>query len=393
MNFRFVGYFGAALAAFALGRAAESPPTASADSSDLTALAAETAPSWDLSTTLRASSGWRENVAASPFTPVDRAFWRTEAESFLFRPLGPHWRAIGFLNADVLRYFSPPTGVSGEQQFVAHLEGRWLPNEFFRLSLKTVGFRQDAIVDPSSTEGGQLAPIWVRLDGGYATLTPRVTLPWHVTIEPALQIKRIDYRRNYNGDYNESRPGVRLEWKRTDAFALIASWRQAVRHYASLTQTHLSNRPIKGNPLLSLHQREGELRATSTFEAGGTWTLSALTSRMENRDRAMGFLDYNQKRAGLEVGWSRKTWRINLAGEARRQDYLQQQVGVGAVQTPRITDAFEATGRIEWDVAAKWTLFAENRWERSRSNIKDFDDTELFSYRTNTASLGVQRSF
>ena len=373
-------------------------PTADASVTKTTDVAATAAPAkshWDITATLRGSTGWRENVTVSAFHPINRGFWRGEAELLALRPLGSHAEFLTFLNADWLRYFSPPPNVPGEQQQIGYVEGRWHPTDALRSSLKGVGFAETTFIDPSQTEGAQQAPVRVRARGGYATFTQRFNLPWGFALEPSLQEKRIRYV-GYNGHYTESRPGLRLEWKRSDLLVLSATAYEHVRHYAELAAAAFP-KPNRYNPLLSLHQREGELRVSSTFKVHGEWTLAAAIGRFENRDRAEGYYDYNQNRGTLSVDWQLSGWRVALSGEAKRLDYLTQKVGFGpdALRPARVADAYDTTARLERDLTSRWTIFVEDRWERNRSNAADDirPDVRPFNYRTNTASIGVQRTF
>jgi hypothetical protein len=351
---------------------------------------------WDISSSIRGSLGWRENVTVSSVAPINRSFWRAEAETFVLRPVGDRWQFVGFVSGDVLRYFDAPQfgtadnriRVSGEEQWVADFMARWQPFNALRTTLKGVGLLQETFIDPSQSEGEPLPATLVRFGGAYVSLAPRVTLPWGFSVEPSLQEKKIDYRRGYDGDFTESRPGALVEWKRSDLLVLTASWYDHLRHYAHLTPA--SGGHVIRNRLLTLRQREAELKATSTFTAGGKWTIGLAGGELRNRDRANGFLDYNQKRAQLDVGWEHSGWRLTASGEAKHLEYINQKVGFD-VLTPRIADVYDVTGRIERDLTGKWMLFAEHRWERSRSNIND--PAFSFSYRTTTSLVGVQRSF
>lgn len=353
---------------------------------------------WDITSTLRASVGWRENVTVSTVQSINRGFWRAEAESFVVRPVGEHWQFISFLNADYLRYFNAPefvsgtqrVRVSGEEQWAADLQARWQPSARFRTTLKGVGFIEDTFIDPSESEGEPLPATAVRFWGAYVALVQRVSLPAGFALEPSLQEKRIDFLRGYIGDYNESRPGVRLEWKHNEHLVLSAAWYDHVRHYSHLNPAS-PGRPIRDR-LLGLRQHEGELKASSSFDARGKWTIAATVGALQNRDRTNGFLDYDQRRAELDLGWERGKWRVNVSGEIKRQKYLTQKVGFGIEQSARIADIYDTTARIERDLVGKWTVFAENRWERNRSNITE-DPLFRFSYRTNTSLVGLQRSF
>lgn len=343
---------------------------------------------WDITTTATGSAGWRSNVTLSSFHSVDRAFWRTEAEIVALRRLGEHGRFIGFADADVLRYFSPPPGVAGEQLFIASLEGRWEPADWSRTSLKAVGFAQSTFIDPSETEGSQQPPLWVRLCVGYSTLSQRFSLPAGFAVEPSFQARAVRYS-GYAGDYNESRPGIRLLWTRSPALELSAAYFSADRRYSELTASTAGNRLLPGHRL-SLRQHEAELRARTQ---AGDWTVTAEAGRLENRDHTQGFLDYNQRRAALAVEWEHGLWHATVRTEARRLDYLVQKVGVGTDRPARIADAYDLSARLERELGHNWSVFVENRWERTRSNVVDDFGAHPFSYRTNMASAGVQRTF
>ena len=123
------------------------------------------------------------------------------------------------------------------------------------------------------------------------------------------------------------------------------------------------------------------------WKAAGEWTLTATIGQLENRDRAFGYFDYDQERARFEADWHQGAWRINLDAETKRMDYLVQTVGAGIAPPPRINDDHEITLRSERELNERWTIFAEHRWERSRSNELEF------SYRANTVLAGVERNF
>lgn len=338
--------------------------------------------SWQPSANARASLGWRDNILLSPFAPIERGFARGEVEALLLRPMQHHWEFISFLNGDVLRYFSPPPETGGEQQWSLHAEARWQPVERARFSLKGAGYLRDMVIDLSQSEATRdIAPTRVR--GGYVVAATRLTLPAGFHLEPFAQVKRTDYR-EYAGDHDEFRAGGRLEWRRPSRLALSAGWFQGVRNYDERTNMRDG---VAVDGLLRFHQREGDVKARTTWKAGGDWSLAATVGRLENRDRASGFFDYNQKRARLEVGWQGAAWRANVDAEAKRMDYLHQTVGAGIAPPARITDDFETTLRLEREMSERWTVFGEHRWERSRANEIDFN------YRANTVLAGLQRSF
>lgn len=338
---------------------------------------------WHPSLTARTSLGWRDNLLLSPFTPIERGFARAEIDALMLRPMRNRWEWVSFLNGDVLRYFAPPPETRGEQQWSLHAEGRWQPVDQARLSLKGAGYFRDMVIDLSETEARRVvAPTRVR--GGYAIAATRLTFG-KLQIEPSVQAKRTDYQK-YAGDFDEVRTGGRVEWRQSEALAITAAWFDSRRDYDQRTEYSASGRVVPGTHL-SFQQRDGELKVRTGWSMGGRWTIAATGGRMENRDGASGYFDYDQKRGRLEVGWHRGAWELRLDGESRRMDYLLQTVGAGIAPPPRINEDHEATLRVEHELDSRWTLFGEHRWERSRSNEIEF------SYRANTVLAGVQRSF
>lgn len=363
-------------------------PAAAADAAlpaDLQAeLAALQQIAWHPSTEARASVGWRDNVLLSPFAPIARGFGRGEIDVVLLRPMRDRWEFVSFFNGDVLRYFSPPPESAGEQQWSLHTEGRWQPVSAARFSLKATGYLRDMVIDLSETEARRVvAPTQVR--GGYVGGAVRFTLPAGFRFEPAVQLKRNDYRA-YAGDYGEVRSGGRLEWRRGEAWMVSAGWFESRRRYSQRTDYTAGGRPLPGT-LLRFRQHDGELKARAAWGEGGAWTATATVGRLANRDEASGYFNYDQRRARLELAWQRAGWRATLDGEAKAMTYLVQTVGAGLAPPARVADDFETTLRLEREINPRWTFFAEHRWERSRSNELEF------SYRANTALAGVQRSF
>ena len=338
---------------------------------------------WHPSTAARASLGWRDNVLLSPFAPIERGFARGEIEAILLRPMQDRWQFISFLNGDVLRYFSPPPESRGEYQWSIHTEGRWQPVDRARLALKGAGYMRDMVIDLSETEGQRIvAPTHVR--GGYAVASTRVTLG-RFYVEPYVQVKRTDYR-EYPGDYEEVRSGGRIEWRPGAALSIAAAWFEARRSYDQRVEYNAGGRPLPGTHL-RFRQRDAELKVRTGWNAAGEWSVAGTIGQLENRDRAFGYFDYDQKRARLEVEWQGAKWQVYLDAEAKRMDYLVQTVGAGIAPPPRISDDHEVTLRTERELDERWTVFAEHRWERSRSNEIEF------RYRANTVLAGLERNF
>jgi hypothetical protein len=342
-------------------------------------------PGWRLehAEMVRGSLGWRDNVMLSPFAEVARAFVRGEAESFVSVKRGD-LRLITLVSGDVLRYLSPPAETPGEQQWFAHLEGRWQPAPAWRVALKADAFLQDLVSDLSETEAVRTV-LATRVRGALVTLAPRVELPWGFALEPFAQAKRVVYSA-VPGDYDESRLGARLEWSSDRRFTLALLAVAQDRRYASRQQHTAGGRPLAGT-LLRFRQEEWSLRAGTQWGAAGEWRASLAAGEARVRDGASGFFDHDQRHVRLEGGWRAGPWRLQLEAEARRTDYLIQTVGAGIAPPPRIADGHGSRLRTERALRVGWAAFAEFSWERVRSNEREF------SYRAHGVLGGLQREF
>lgn len=341
---------------------------------------------WFPAVTVRSSVGWRDNLLLSPFVPMQRTFGRGELEAIWLRPLPGHVEFIAFLNGEVLRYFSPPPETGGEQQWVLHTEVRWQPWPALRLALKALGYQRDTVIDLSETEAYRVvAPTRVR--GGHLTLAPLVTLVRSLRIEPIGQLKRSDYR-DYAGDYRERRAGVRAEWHPWSPVELSVAGYELRRDYRQRNAYTAGGRSLPGTSL-QFRQRETEVKARFNVRTrtADEWSFAVGAGRMENRDGASGYFDYDQERLRLEVGWRHARWRVALEGETRRLEYGIQTVGSGLTPPPRINDDHEGSLRVERALNDRWSVFGESRWERSRSNEVEF------SYRASSVLVGIQRTF
>jgi len=339
---------------------------------------------WQRTLSLRAATGYRDNLLLSPFAPIGRMFVQAEVEGFAWRLPMQHWEFVAFLNGDVIRYISPPAETSGEQQWFGHGEVRWLPSDAWRLTLAGQVYYQDLVMDLSDTAATRQI-VATRTRGALVTAASQVNLFGGFAFAPSVQVHRSTYRK-FPGDYDEVKSGARLEWKHGQGLVISAAWFEHARGYDERPKFTAGGRELTGTHL-HFRQHEGELKAADSWTAHGHWTASAALSRLENRDGGSGFFDYREKRVRLEVAWERGPWRLSFDGDAKRRDYLVQTVGIGIAPPPRITDEYDVSGRVERQAGKVWSIYAEEQWERSRSNESDFN------YRANTSILGVQRVY
>lgn len=347
-------------------------------------LAALNLPDWSHLVTVRVSGGYRDNILLSAFAPTGRGFARTEAEVFASSFSSGAWQWTVFLNGDVLRYFSPVPEAGGEQQWFAHGELRWSPSARIRTNLAVQGYYQDMVLDLSETEAIRVvAPLRVR--GGMATVSSRVTLIGGFALEPSFRAHRSDYL-DYTGDYTENQEGLRLEWKHDDRLVLSAGWRLVQRNFSERTEYTAGGRELPDTHL-RFTQNEAELRAKSSWLYRGKWTASVAAARFQNRDQASGYFDYDQDRGKAEVTWSNENWKTTVGGELQRANYLVQTVGTGIAPPARVSRETGFSSRLERSFASIWTLFAEAHQEHVRSNAEEF------SYLARSILAGLECSF
>jgi len=340
----------------------------------------------EVSSSARLSVGWRDNVMLSPFDPIGRPLVRGEVESMVVRGWGNRFTVVGFVNGDVTRYVSPPVDTAGEQQWYAQGEARWTPLPSALFALKAAGFVQDAVIDLSETQNSRLVAPTHAL-GGTTTALLRWQLPAGVTLEPSFQGRRTTYR-DYSGDYDESRAGLRVDWRPGNkAWGFGVALGQIGRPYDTRPRYTAGGRALAGTHL-RLEQTTQEIRVERKGEwRGGRLKVATVLGRLTNRDGVSGYFDYDQRRVRVLSEVERGAWHFVLEGEARRTEYRVQTSGTGLTPPPRIADGFDATFRLARDWGRNRQLFTEYRWERSRSN------EEQFSYRANTMLAGVQLGF
>jgi hypothetical protein len=339
---------------------------------------------WEHTVTIRTAIGYRDNLLLSAFAPVGRGFAQAEIEGFAWRLPLSKWEMIAFLNGSIARFFSPPAETSGEQQWFGHGEFRWLPMKPLRLSLAGDIYYQDTVLDLSETQAvREVVP--TRVHGALLGLGSRWDLPFGFSISPLVQVHRSLYH-DFPGDYDEIKSGGRAEWKHAKGFAISAAYFERSRAYADRPAVTAGGRPLPGTQL-HFHQHQGELKAADSWERFGRWSVAGTVSALENRDGASGYFDYREKRAELEIEWERTAWNVTLRGDAKRREYLVQTVGVGITPSRRVDDTLEVSARVARSWRKVWSVYLEERWERSRSNEEDF------SYRANTSILGVQRVY
>lgn len=330
------------------------------------------------------SAGQRDNLLLSAFAPVDSWFGRVELEAMTLRSFGESWTVVGFLSGEVLRYVSPEPETKGEQQWMLHAEARFTPVSWLQLSLAPQGYYQDMVLDLSSTEAvREVAPLETM--GFMSTASSKISLPWGFALTPTAQAHLSDFR-EYPGDYQELKWGIRSDWTRSEHLTVAASWFQRDRDYDERTQFTTGGRPLPGTRL-EYQIREWQIKAGTTWKLGIPWTLTGTFGALENRDNGSGFFDYDRKLAAVTLVGTGGNWSWSVSVRTDDDTYVTQTVGTGIAPPARESEGEAAEGRVEYRAGKSWVISAEVQRDRRTSNEAEF------AYSATTILAGLRREF
>lgn len=319
-------------------------------------------PTWQAGVSAKLAAGWRDNPLLSAVNREERAFVRTQLETFLWRLPKGAWEAMTFLNGDVIRYVQPLPDLAGEQSWFGQAEVRWQPRPGLRASLSTQGYFQDQVIDLSATET-ERSVARLRVTGAVLGGEVRITPAAPVSLVALTQAHESRYR-GFSEDFGEIKLGGRLVWTPHEAWNVTATVLSRVRDYEARPAYTVGGRPLTGT-LLSLHQDEAELKVAFTR---GRWQTSLTALGLENRDGGSGYFDYDERRGRASIEWKKDPWRLSLEAAAVRYRYRVQTVGIGFDPPRRRRDDVEVTLRAERTLRTRWTWFGEVQGERSRTN-------------------------
>jgi hypothetical protein len=324
--------------------------------------------------------GFRDNVLLSNAGEERSGFVRSGLDATVWR--APQGRADFFaaLKAEGTRYFSART-VNEESAAILLTEWRYLIADVFKFSLDARGYSFDQIYDASDTDLQQVVTE-VKTLGASIGPKARWTLRPTWWIEAQADAKRLTYP---DGANNRSvREGtLRLGWQPGTRFEASVAGTEGRRNYDLREQNSVSGRLLAGT-LLRIAEREGEFRIDATWDAAGRWKTSTRASVLRFLDNGVGYLNYRQRKITHEVELTTDDWLVALRGSARRVEFGLQTVGTGPSPTPQIRDDISAELHIERKLSARWTAYAEYKWERNRSN------DVLASYYLNEGLLGIR---
>lgn len=355
---------------------------------------------WKFTAEADASAGYDDNIYLSTTDPIGGGFVRGGLDARLMRlptPTDP-FSGFAFVTGDSTHFFSgsravdPLTGAVNrrpdEEEWDSGLEVHWQPLPALEFSAEADGYYQDQVFDLSATTAAHTIAEMRDL-----TALGFLRARWHFWrgfwLEGEVQ-QQHDHFTEFSGENFDQRGGAgRLGWSRAGRAEVSFTYAERRRDYFEQTQYTAVGRALAAP--LSFIQREGNLRGEIDWSLGGDWSAATTLGYLANRDNGPGYFSFDEKSAHEELAWERGAWRIALDGKAARYVFTVQQVGFGTAPTPRLVENYDDSLRVERKLAAHWKVFAEEHWERNRSN----DGTSLYpsSYRTNTTLAGAAYTY
>jgi hypothetical protein len=341
-------------------------------------------PVWSTIASVHAGLGYKDNVLLSHAGAEGSGFARGGVETLLSHVrLGSSVDYAFGLNAEGTRYFSSTT-VNHEDYAIAQAEWRYRLGEVFKFSLDLQGYYLDQIFDVSDTDA-QRVVAQLKLSG--ATVGP--TLRWTFRPWGWIEVQGTGKRDTYRDGANNNHLGdgaARLGWRPGKRFEASIAAMERSRDFDQRSQFSVSGRALFGTHLKIL-EREREARCDVTWDAAARWKTTTRAGTLDYTDNGSGYFNYRQRKIGQELDWTPGDWLVHLEGTARQLEFQVQTVGLGLAPPARVKEEFSAQFRIERKLNARWTLYAEYNWERSRCN------DPIASYNMNEGLLGARWSW
>ncbi len=374
------------VSACASGRAASATPVTPVAVAplppELQALVDAARPTWSWSASTQFGAGYKDNLVLSHTAPEASGFVRGGFDFLLMRPAkepGGRTDFSLFAFGEGTRYLDGES-VQHEALAGARADGNWRPGDSLKLSAMAGVFYSDDVLDHSDT-GVQRVVVqtqrMVPMAGPTLRWTPR---PWW-WIEVRGEVRRENERSGVD-EAGVREGSAQLGWKPARRFEAKFTAGEVRRRFDAREQFSFGGRPVAGTEL-RVAVRDWEAQGDVTWDAAGRWKTTTRLSRIDYRDNGSGFFNYRQRRVRQRVEWADGAWRVRLEGSARRLDYELQTVGLGIAPPSRVKEEFSGELRVERRLSPSWSVFGEQRWERSRSN------DPFASYRANEGLLGV----
>ena len=367
---------GLILCCHSLGQAASGDPLLEADLPPLSI--------WSQSVTLRAASGYKDNVLLSHLGAQASAFWLTGLDAMVFR-LPTDGREFSFMfSGEDIRYFSSPDA-DHEQTFFALAQGRVPLGDGWDLGLAAQYFYEDQVLDVSATETG-LGTILVRGHG--LTLRPglRRDLGHGVMLEVEFEANR-QYLAAPLDDYWEGGPKLALRKSYGNRSEIGLSYEMDRRFYDHRPQLDEFGFELAGTSLAFQTQRT-ELLWHQNWDHDRHWGSTLRGGVDINRDNSSGYFDFKKYFVSAQMSVDLGTWHFQPRAVFGVYDYDVQVAGfTDTSYFLRRKMTLLLNCRVEKQLSRKLKVFGEVENERSQGN--EDDD----KYRVNRVFGGLSWDF
>lgn len=333
---------------------------------------------WSTLATLRATSGYRDNVLLSSFNEVSAPF-------------------LGF-GADVIASRLPTDGTEvtllGSGEYTVFLDAPETEPE--ALALAQAGIKRDLgsrwkcgldaeyvylhqVFDLSVTEAARST---VLARGNTFMLTPNGSLDlgrgWSVGL------KADGTRQLYTGDlddYWEAKPAAVLNKTCTERAEFDLTYTFGARWYDSRPPLSSSGEALPGR--LEFQAHEVELRSKVFWDPLRRWRTQLRLGWVQNQDDGGGYFDFTRLAAGAEVRYQAGPWSLRADGRVRWYSYPVQRSN-GADSSLRERTDLVGLLRAEFQASRKLRVFVQYERDSSADSAPDA------SYDANGLTAGVE---
>lgn len=339
---------------------------------------------WQILQANRLSYGYSDNPLLSPYAPLRSVFAEAAAELLLLRSYAPAWELSFFFQGSQRRYLISGPLLRDETDWFTRAEGRWNLLPRLRVSLALTAFGESSVLDLSETEATRLV-VPARLRGESAAASVRLNVSETVSLFLSSRPTRTDYL-SISGDFAAVEDRLRVEWRPAPRLSTGLEWVELRREYANRPQYTAGGRPIAGTTL-AFWQSRVEASVALNLGDRGRRSIALTAGRQRNQDRASGYFDYDQDRAGLRLDWSAGLWSATLEGLLRREVYPVQTGGTGIAPPPRRSQHVQGELRGERSISRRWSFLVAIGRDQASGNLAEFN------YTANTTSAGLRFTF
>lgn len=339
-------------------------------------------PIWERTASVKASLGYRDNVALSHAAPRGSGFLRSTMEGAALRLPVDDTQLTFLITAEDTRYFSG-ADPDHENLVIAQGEVKRFWENGWEAALGLDGVYLDQVLDISVTETNRTP---VPLQTGALTARPSVRreLPdrlWLALEAPATRqwfLKELD-------DYWEA--GARLSIGSTYGHKSESSLGYAFtfRNYDTEPTRTITGQPIPGTHRDG-YQHEMLWSWRHYWDAARHWRTTTKVSFRAFTGNGPSYFDYNRVGIAEQLRFRHARWELAAEVKFAVYQFDTQTVNATDPSKRQRTDlVFNLRG--ERELAKHWRVFAQYDFEQTFSNLT------LDEYRVNTVSGGVTLEF